>query len=349
MAVLTYKCPNCGSGLEFDPATQELSCHSCGSRFTKDELDKMSPASQSEQKDAALAGEGAEAVLYTCPSCGAEIVTDVTTAATFCFYCHNPVVLSGRLSGDWQPDKVLPFTIKREEAISGFMKWVKKKKFVPKAFFSEKQIEHLTGVYYPYWMVDSDRYAQASGQATRLRVWTSGDTRITETSFYKVERGGNVHFKDLTKSALQKADRDLAELVQPFDTGKMEDFSMAYLSGFQAEKRDLDRDYFQKEVDEELDGYTQELLRYSVDGYNTVSLSHPQYEGENRQKWQYVLLPVWTLTYQGRGNKTYYYLMNGQTGEVQGVLPVSLKRLAGLFLGISLSLFALLCIGGYLL
>lgn len=89
-------------------------------------------------------------------------------------------------------------------------------------------------------MVDSDRYAQASGQATRLRVWTSGDTRITETSFYKVERGGNVHFKDLTKSALQKADRDLAELVQPFDTGKMEDFSMAYLSGFQAEKRDLD-------------------------------------------------------------------------------------------------------------
>ena len=47
-----------------------------------------------------------EAVLYTCPSCGAEIVTDSTTAATFCYYCHNPVVLSGRVSGEFLPDLV---------------------------------------------------------------------------------------------------------------------------------------------------------------------------------------------------------------------------------------------------
>ena len=58
-------------------------------------------ASDGYAQDAAYQGD---AMLYTCPSCGAEIVTDATTAATFCYYCHNPVVLSGRLTGTYQPD-----------------------------------------------------------------------------------------------------------------------------------------------------------------------------------------------------------------------------------------------------
>ncbi len=39
-------------------------------------------------------------LVYICPSCGAEVVTDATTAATFCYYCHNPVVLSEKLTGN---------------------------------------------------------------------------------------------------------------------------------------------------------------------------------------------------------------------------------------------------------
>ena len=37
--------------------------------------------------------------MFFAACCGAEVVTDATTAATFCYYCHNPVVLSGKLSG----------------------------------------------------------------------------------------------------------------------------------------------------------------------------------------------------------------------------------------------------------
>ena len=54
-----------------------------------------------------------EAVYYSCPSCGAEIVTDATTAATFCYYCHNPVVLGKRLEGSYLPNKIIPFEIGR--------------------------------------------------------------------------------------------------------------------------------------------------------------------------------------------------------------------------------------------
>ena len=64
-----------------------------------------------------------EAVYYSCPSCGAEIVTDATTAATFCYYCHNPVVLGKRLEGTYLPNKIIPFEISRggsREEVPGF-------------------------------------------------------------------------------------------------------------------------------------------------------------------------------------------------------------------------------------
>ena len=34
---------------------------------------------------------------YHCPTCGAELVTDETTAASTCAYCGSPVVLSDHL------------------------------------------------------------------------------------------------------------------------------------------------------------------------------------------------------------------------------------------------------------
>ena len=80
MAVISYKCPNCDGELIFDPAAQKYKCEYCNSLFSQEELDAMKPAESTEKKSEE------EAVYYTCPSCGAEIVTDATTAATFCYY-----------------------------------------------------------------------------------------------------------------------------------------------------------------------------------------------------------------------------------------------------------------------
>lgn len=139
MAAITYKCPNCDGGLIFDPSSQKYHCEFCLSDFTQEELDVPEP-------------EDSQAVLYTCPSCGAQIVTDETTAATFCYYCHNPVVLSGKLTGRFAPDYVIPFQIDRDKAKEIFAGWIAKKKYVPDAFYSGRQIETMTGVYFPYWL-----------------------------------------------------------------------------------------------------------------------------------------------------------------------------------------------------
>ena len=164
MAVISFKCPNCDGELIFDPATQKYKCEYCISTFTQEELDEMTPEESTENHlgassgyveenvigaDAAEESDGdngtgdgkqEEAVMYTCPSCGAEIITDATTAATFCYYCHNPVILGGRLSGEFLPDKIIPFEITKEQAVKQFLEYVGKKKFIPKAFFSKQAI-----------------------------------------------------------------------------------------------------------------------------------------------------------------------------------------------------------------
>ena len=114
MALVSYKCPNCGGSVVFDPKKQKFCCEFCMSEFTKEEMEaaalkstetsgtqeESSAADTAQNNNAGSTKQNEDALVYICPSCGAEVVTDVTTAATFCYYCHNPVVLSGKLSGE---------------------------------------------------------------------------------------------------------------------------------------------------------------------------------------------------------------------------------------------------------
>ena len=370
MAVISFKCPNCDGELIFDPATQKYKCEYCISTFTQEELDEMTPEESTENHlgassgyveenvigaDAAEESDGdngtgdgkqEEAVMYTCPSCGAEIITDATTAATFCYYCHNPVILGGRLSGEFLPDKIIPFEITKEQAVKQFLEYVGKKKFIPKAFFSKQQIESITGVYFPYWNYSADVENIMQGDARNVRTWTTGDIRYTETKYYHVSRHGVVSLTNLTENALQKANAELARGVMPYDFEKMQDFNMGYLSGFMAEKRDIEKDGLAESMQGMAKNYTDKIMRDTIKySHVTIENSQVRFRGED---WAYCLLPVWTITYKGKNGKIYYYSMNGQTGEVCGELPVDHKKLAMVSGGVSAAVFILGLLGGLL-
>lgn len=136
MAVVAYKCPNCGAPLEFSPESQKFECSFCGSSFSEEELQKYEPAQSSEQtivqEPAEEEGKEETAVLYTCPSCGAQIVTTETTAATSCLYCHSPVVLEGRLQGEFHPDRVIPLHSPGKKQSAGSMSGWRKSAMYPR-------------------------------------------------------------------------------------------------------------------------------------------------------------------------------------------------------------------------
>lgn len=337
-AIITYHCINCGGPLKFNPEKQKYTCEYCLSEFTETKL------IDNEETGAAKAGDP---FLYNCPSCGAEILTDETTAASFCYYCHNPVILSGRLSGEYHPDYVIPFSIKKEKAIDIFNSWMKRKKFTPKAFYNEEQIEKISGVYFPYMLYSCLAEGSLEAEADRLRVWVSGDKRFTETQTYKVQRQGAMPVKFVPRNALKKANKELVEGVLPYETQKLKPFSMSCLSGFFAERRDMGKEEFTEDVKAEIRTFAQDSIRNSIPSYDRVNIQSSQVSLKD-EKWEYALLPVWTLTYHDETkNQMYYFTVNGQTGKVCGKLPVDKNKLLLLFAEIFFPVFIALLIVGY--
>ena len=351
---LTYHCPNCAAGLSFNPEKGKLCCEYCLSEFTDQELAQA--ASQREAEDAASAAAEraaeesevpneafcAQLNTYACNACGAEIMADDSTAATVCPYCHNPVLLTGRLTGQMQPHKVIPFAIDKAEAKKRFLYFAGKKWFVPRSFISEAQINKMQGIYYPFWVTDADAGASMSARATRVRTWYSGDYRYTETSKFHIYRAGEIHFEDIVTPAITEEDREMLDGILPYPSDSLQPFSMPYLSGFVAKKRDIEKESVREAVRTRMHQYAATLLQNTIGPYTSVTPSAPRLL-TRAIHWDYTLMPIWLLTYHHRG-KTYTYALNGYTGKVFGRLPVCPKRLSllGIITGLAAGVVAAL-------
>ena len=348
-----YNCPNCGAELYFNADKQKLCCEFCESEFTVNEI-----ASTDASVNAEMAKVNAEEYCahmneYSCPNCGAEIVSDENTAADICAYCHSPVVLRGRLIGQMRPDKIVPFKYGKQEAVDRFISFAKKKWFAPKDFKSIKQAELISGMYYPFWVTDADTDSSIEAEATRVRKWRTGNTEYTETSRYKVYRQGDIHFEDIVTSAYSASDKAMLEGVLPYPSEALVPFESAYLSGFVAKKKDIERSALTEEVRKRMSSYAETLLRNTISGYTTVHVSHKRVNIIS-SNWEYSLLPIWVLTYtpkkQKGKKKVYTYAMNGYTGKLYGEVPISYGRVSA-FCGALLAVVAPIVgvIGGLLL
>lgn len=338
----TFKCPSCGGYLEFDPQGQRFLCAYCGASYNEGELRQ-----QSQAKEEQAAEKSAGLRSYHCQSCGAEIVTDDTTAAARCYYCHSPVVMTDRLTDEFRPDGVIPFQLDRKAAEEKFRKFVKSKHFIDKEFFAPQQMEDFSGVYYPYWFADVDGEASFDGEGTKVDVMHSPRKTVTITRYYKVKRRGKVSLHNLVRKALNKADTKLSDGIHPYDLSEEKPFAMGYLSGFLAEKRDIEVSAVKPEMMAEAERYAKQLIS-AKDKYDTL-IGGTEFT-PTRTSLRYMLLPAWVLTYKGGANgKPYYYMMNGQTGAVCGRLPLKKGKLLLWSLAVGAAVCAVLCAGGALL
>ena len=165
--MLQYKCPCCGGKIEFDSSLQQLKCPYCDTAFDVKDLKDYDEVLEKEELQEELqwddpdsgqwdGGEGMN--VFVCNSCGGEIITDPTTAATHCPYCGNPVVLMGRLAGDLKPDLVIPFQLDKKAAKEALQKHLKGKKLLPKLFKDENHLDEIKGVYVPFWLFDAEAH-----------------------------------------------------------------------------------------------------------------------------------------------------------------------------------------------
>ena len=88
-----YKCPACGTALRYSAASGKLECTSCGNFYEVADMEAAaqggtdrSAFSWGNYKESLQQNTDASAKVYICKSCGAQILTDETTAATHCPY-----------------------------------------------------------------------------------------------------------------------------------------------------------------------------------------------------------------------------------------------------------------------
>lgn len=344
--VMTFKCSSCGGYLEFDPLQQQFKCPYCGQMFTEEELREHSAQREAEAEAAQGEQRSEKHHLrgYQCQMCGAEIVTDETTAATRCYFCHSPVVLHDRLDDEFRPDGVIPFQLDKAAAEKKFMDYISKKKFVDRAFFNGAQLEMFSGVYYPWWYTDIEGDADFEGEGTRTSVHTTPSHVVTTTRVYRVEREGRISFRNIARKALMKADGKLSDGIHPYDIGAVQPYASGYLSGFLAEKRDVSEADAREGTITEAKDYAAAMMQQNH-GFN--SLTGRTDFRPSKVTSRYVLLPAWVLTWKGgKDGAPYYYMMNGQTGKVCGKLPIDKKRLLATALGVGIAIFLVLCGGG---
>ena len=148
MAVV-YKCPHCGAVLEFDAEVQKMTCDYCKSEFTPQQalLGEQDAEPQDIREETPEDSElfNGHIKAWHCPECGADIVADANTAATFCRFCGAATLIETNLTGDYRPVRLIPFKISKDEAKQAFLKWCHHGKITPRDFASETMSRALCG------------------------------------------------------------------------------------------------------------------------------------------------------------------------------------------------------------
>jgi len=363
-SVTNYKCPACTGPLHFDEKAGRLACDYCGSAFTVAEIEKLyaekdeqaaaAAAAAAEKEEAAQAeasGEGwdgsgmsddwgrdSDVKAYNCPSCGAELICDVTTAATSCPYCGNPTIVPGNLSGTLKPDYVIPFKLDKSAAVQALRDFYRGKKLLPKAFASENHINEVKGVFVPFWMYDGSADTRIHATATRVHSTVTRDERITVTEYFDIYRDGTVSFDRVPVDASKKMPDEYMDALEPYDYSELTEFSNAYLPGYMADKYDVSAEECSARADERASRTAENAVESTISGYATVAVNGRDMR-LRRGKVRYALLPVWILNTKWHGSN-YMFAMNGQTGKIVGDLPVDKGRYWAWFAGITLAVTA---------
>lgn len=337
----TYQCPNCQGVLAFDASIGKLKCDYCGSVFDEGELEKSIPIGDApveaheterartvedflERAPWTVTADGSvNAVVYSCPSCAAEVAADQSTVATTCPYCGNNMLVSGTATSENIPQYVLPFSVTKDQAEERMKAHFEHKWYLSREF--DAQLEHMQGVYVPYHLYDIDVWGRAA--YVGYDDVTDGDDNTTRY-YYGIRRAGRARFERIPVNGSSKMPDGHMDSIAPFGLAQMKDFSASYAAGYLMEVPDEDADECRPRAEQRAVNSFEEDLKAdarkerSVEGIDEVLYQETEFSNEG---YGSCVLPVWLMHCTWRDNQM-LFAVNGETGKCVGDLPVETKR-----------------------
>lgn len=264
-----------------------------------------------------------ETYVFTCPSCGGELLTtDQTDAVGFCPFCGGASMLFDRIHQQWEPEYIIPFRITKEQCKELYAKEAKKSIFTAKQYRDPQLIESFRGIYMPYY---------------NYRVLQKGPFEITgvrhgayNNDTYRVKGDVDLLLDGYSHDASLAFDDRISEDIAPFDPNGRRPFAPGYLSGFYADIGDVSaQDYFQKGA-QAVREHTARVMARERSPVNGLKNGMASLDVDTKgaaiptqiESAQRALYPVWFMSYRNK-DKITYAAVNGQTGKVSADLPVS--------------------------
>jgi len=311
-SAVTYKCPGCAGNLFYNADLNKLSCKFCGSDYNPDVLEILEAFNKVAHEEDAAEDDGKHEIV--CGSCGATVITDENTASAICCFCGSPALSPRRLTKEFRPDYLIPFKVTREEAKKLFIDWAANNKYIPDDFTSEENINKLTGLYVPFWLVDCKCYADFYGTG----YINQGDSRAV----FALDREVEFYVQRVPFDGSKEISNRLMAAVEPFDYSEMVEYKDSYLPGFYAERYNQTPLELSEGVSNRMKNYAEETVKILSCGQYDEVRFNTGFSNASEFKHSYALLPVWFMNYQYEGIN-YGFAINGQTGEACGDLPYS--------------------------
>ncbi len=349
------RCPKCGAtDIRHKPGSDLLVCLYCrnewdGARVEEEfgfgvgigELKGTVIASGARD----IAADAASLMSFKCTGCGAEVTINTDNAMTArCHWCRHTLGVNQQVANGAVPDAVLPFHIRKEDAVARIRQFVDKRRlFALKAFKEQFTPENVIGVYLPYMIVDGNVSVGVAGQGEiQTRTYTRGKDNDKKTYYdadvYQVERHVDFTVDDLPlESSTERGNLDtksntnnIINTILPFDTKNAVKWNASYLSGFSSEKRNSDVEHLRPRLEDQLLSVGRALVETSVSRYGRGVRWEQEHLTVHGTRWVSMYLPVWLYSYHqpgANGGMLHYIAVNGRTGETMGSVPVQQWKL----------------------
>lgn len=315
--VLDSQCPCCGAPIFYNAQLSKWKCEYCDNEFTLEELQKHKNVSSIADTD--VQDNFDNYINYHCSNCGAEIIADENTAATFCPYCGNASILQNRLSNQFAPSYIIPFKIPKENAQRALKKLSKGRPLMPKSFNNAQNIAKITGIYIPFWLHDIQIGGSLTTMGTLITTWSSGEYIYTKTDIYKFDYEAAMTYERIPMDGSKRFDDEVMNSLEPFNFAELVPYNHAYLAGYYALKYDVDAAITLENATKRAMNSTIDYLYADMGAYQNKTIANNALQ-VMKNTHQYVLLPIWMVNVKYR-DKMYLFAMNGQTGEFVGDIP----------------------------
>ncbi|MEA3291005.1 MAG: zinc ribbon domain-containing protein [Pseudomonadota bacterium] len=353
----TFPCDQCGGQLSYQPGSEEMVCAHCGNQHrihvSRDPILEYNYHTTLQS----LPGAAPNAVSQTvdCEECGAEFEFDRNINADACPFCGTPVVVDSHENRHIQPKAILPLGISAEEGIKQYRKWIKRLWFAPSKLKKyARRHKKLIGVYIPYWTYDchaTTRYSGDRGDVyqvpQQVRVMVNGRMVVRTQMVTKIRwtpASGVVQrdFDDVLVYASDSLPREVAREAAPWDLQNLRPYQEEYVSGFQSEIYQTDLEQGFDFARQRMQPAIRQDIRYDIGGdQQRIRQAETRYGNVN---FKHILLPFWVAGFRFR-NRTYQFIVNGRTGEVQGDRPWSRWKIFFAVLSVALLVGLLLWFG----